>query len=130
MEVQAKVNFGLKTMAKKFRTPTEKVWEKFRKVNGKYNQRIVPPLDRRGNKISSLDDIADTFADNYANISKDLYKKSKPGKNRNKKREVVLLYKKTFTDRELKASINQQKNTAPGEYTIHPQMIKIYHQRQ
>ena len=80
------------------RTPTKKVCEKFRKVNGNYKPRIVSPLDR--------------------------------GKNRNKKREEELPYNKLFTDRELQAAINHQKNTAPGEKTVHPQMIKKnYHQR-
>ena len=30
-----------------------------------------------------------------------------------------------FTDRKRKAAINQQRNTSPGEDTIHPQIIKI-----
>ena len=86
------------------RTLTKKVWEKFRKVNRNFKPRIVPPLDRRENIITSPDKIAiaDTFADHYANISKGLHKKSK-----NKKREEQLLYNKAFTDRELKAVINQ-----------------------
>ena len=50
------------------RTPTKKVCEKFRKINGNYKPRIVRPLDRGGNIITSSDEIADTFADHYANI--------------------------------------------------------------
>ena len=57
-------------------------------------------------------------------LYQDLHKKSKPGKNRNKKREEELPYNKPFTVRELSAAKIQQKNTAPGEDTIHPQMIK------
>ena len=72
--------------------------------------------------ITSPDEIADTFADHYANMSRDLYKKSKPGKKRKKKEELP--YNKPFTDRELKAAIKQQKNTALRKDTIHPQMIK------
>ena len=97
------------------------MWENFRKVNGNYKPRIFPPLDRGGNIITSPDEIADTFADHYAIITKDLYKKKKPGKNRNKKREVVLPYKKTFTDRELKGT--------PGEYTIHPLNLHLVTQQ-
>ena len=55
------------------RTPTKK-------VNGNYKPRIVPPLDTRRNIITTHDEIAD----HYANISIDLHKKSKPGKNRKK----------------------------------------------
>ena len=106
------------------RTPTKKVWEKFRKLNRNYKPRIVPPLDRGINIITLPDEITDTFADHYAKILIDLHKKGKPGKNRNKKREEELPNKKPFTDRELKAAINQQKNTTPGEDTIHLQMLK------
>ena len=56
------------------------VWEKFRKVNINYKPRIVPPLDRGGNIITLPEKISNTFADHYANTSKDLRKKSKPGK--------------------------------------------------
>ena len=41
-----------------------------------------------------------------------------------RKKEEELPYKKAFTDKELKAAIKQQKNTAPGEDTIHSQIIK------
>ena len=37
--------------------------------------------------ITSPDKIADTFADHYANISRDLHKKTKPGKNRKRKKK-------------------------------------------
>ena len=40
------------------------------------------------------------------------------------KKKEELPYDKPFTDRELEAAIKQQKNTVPGENTIHPQMIK------
>ena len=106
------------------RTPTKKVWEKFRKVNGNYKPRIFSTSDRGENIITSPEKIVDTFADYYANISKDLHKKSKQGKNRNKKEEEELPYNKPFTERELKAAINQPKNKVPGNDTIHPQMIK------
>ena len=33
-------------------------------------------------------------------------------------------YNKPFTERELKAAIKQEKNTAPSENTIHPDIIK------
>ena len=46
------------------------------------------------------------------------------GKQRKRKKEEELPYNELFTDRELKIAIKQQKNTAPGEDTIHPQMIK------
>ena len=66
--------------------------EKCRKVNRNYKPRIVPPLHRGGNIITSPDEIAVTFADYYANISKEYIKK----------REEELPSNKP--DRELKAA--------------------------
>ena len=53
------------------RTPIKKVWNKFRKVNGNYKLRIIPPLERRENIITSPDEITDIFANHYVNISRD-----------------------------------------------------------
>ena len=64
----------------KFRTPTKKVWDKFMKVNRNYKPRAIPPLESGRNRITSPDEIAHTFADHYANISQDFYKKGKPEK--------------------------------------------------
>ena len=58
------------------------MWEKFRKVYGNYKPRIVSPLDRGGNIITSPDENADTFIDHYANISKYFHEKTKLGKKR------------------------------------------------
>ena len=48
----------------------------------------------------------------------------------NKNIEEEQAYNKLLTDRELKAAISQQMNTAPRKNTIHSQMKKKnYHQR-
>ena len=62
------------------RTPTKKVWDKFRKVNGNYKPRTIPPLEREGNIITSPEEIADTIADHNANISRDPIRKVNHGK--------------------------------------------------
>ena len=67
------------------RTPTKKVQDKFRKVNRNYKPRTIPPLERGETIITSPAEVADTFADHYANILRDSYKKRKPVKNRKKK---------------------------------------------
>ena len=103
-----------------FKTPTKKVQDKFRKVNRSCKPRIIPPLERERKTIISPEEIAD----NYENILKNPHKKSKPGKNRKRKKEEDLQYNKPFTDRELITAIKQQNNTASGEDIIHPQMIK------
>ena len=103
-----------------FRTPTKKVWDKFKEVKGNYIHRTKSPLERGGNTYTSTDEIAD----HYANILRVPYKKNKPGKHRKRKKEEDLSYNKPFTDRELKQVIKKQKNNVYGENTIHPQMIK------
>ena len=62
------------------KTPTKKVWNKFRKVNGNYKPIIIPPLERGRNTLASPDEITDALADCYANISRDPHKKSKSEK--------------------------------------------------
>ena len=62
------------------RTTTKKVWEKFKKVNGNSKPRIVPPIENGGSIITPPDEIADTFAVYYANISRDPQKERKTGK--------------------------------------------------
>ena len=91
----------------KSRTPTKKVWDKFRKVNGNYKPRTITPLKRGGNIITSPDEITDTFADHNANILRNSHKKSKSGNNRKRKKKEELPYNKPFTDREMKTFIKQ-----------------------
>ena len=75
------------------------MWDKFRKVNGNYKPKIISPLERRGNIITTLDEIADTFTDHYANISRDLQKKNKPGESeigRKKKSYHIINHSQTY----------------------------------
>ena len=39
--------------------------------SGNFKPRIVPPLDRGGNTVTSPDEISDTFADHYLNKMKE-----------------------------------------------------------
>ena len=57
------------------RTPTKKVWEKFKEVDGNCKPRMIPPMERGGRIITTPDEIADTFAVHCANISRDPQKK-------------------------------------------------------
>ena len=85
------------------RTPTKKVWDKLRKVNRNYKPRKIPLLERGGNIITSPDEIADTFVDYYANISRGHIRKANQVQTEWKKEEE-LPYNKPFTDRELKTT--------------------------
>ena len=51
--------------------------------------------------------------------------KSNLRKYKKRKKQDDQPYNESFTKAELKAAIKQQKNTAPGEDTMHFQMIKI-----
>ena len=85
----------------------------------KIKTRIIPPLERGENKITS----SDAIADQYANIPRDSYKKCKSWIHRKRKKGENLPYNKLFTDRT--ENIHKTtKNTASEEDTIHLQMIK------
>ena len=62
------------------RTPTKKLLDKFRKVNGYDKSRTIPPLQRAGDIITSPEEIVDSFSDHYAKISKDPIRKVNQGK--------------------------------------------------
>ena len=47
----------------------------------------IPPIEKGGSIISTPIEIAETFADYYANISRDQNKERKPGKHRKRKKE-------------------------------------------
>ena len=55
--------------------------------------------------------------------------KSNPKKYIRRKKQDNQPYNESFTERELKMAIKQQKNIASGEDTIHLKMIKNYHQK-
>ena len=78
-----------------WQTPTKKVWDKFRKVKGNLKLRTISLLERRGNRIPSSEEIEVTFADHYANISKDPHKKIKQGKNRKKQSYHIINHSQT-----------------------------------
>ena len=85
----------------KLQNPDQEGVDKLRKVNGNYKPTIIPPLERWGNIISSPKEIANIFADQYVNISRDSNKKSKPDKNRKRKKEDELPNNKSLAVREI-----------------------------
>ena len=76
----------------KLQSPNQKV---VGQVNKNNNPRTITPLDKGGNIITSPDDIAETFADYYANILREPHKKSKPGENRKKKNYYIINHSQT-----------------------------------
>ena len=90
----------------------------------KFQNQKIKKVEKEEKMINQHNEIAKIFAYHYAKISRDPYIKSKPKKYRRRKKQDNQPYDEPFTEREVKAVIKQQKNTAPGEDTIHPQ-VKI-----
>ena len=67
--------------------------------NGKFFREFFSnsALKRQGNTITSLGEIAGTFAEHYAYILRNPHKKNKPQKDRKRKKEYYLPYNKLFT---------------------------------
>ena len=104
--------------------------DKFSKVDGNYIPRIILPLEGGGNILTLPDETADIFADYYEKILRDLHKKSKPRKNRKRKKEKELPYSNPFTDRELKTAIKTTKEYSTWRrYYTSPDDKKNYHQK-
>ena len=52
------------------RTPTKTVWEKIRKINGKYYPKPLPAIHNNGHLIKDPIEVANLLASYYSNISK------------------------------------------------------------
>ena len=98
------------------------VWDKLKKVNGSNKPRIVPHWRREERwlpDITKLQKFLQTTIQKFQEIYTWLKEINK------RKQQDNQMYNYPFIERKLKAAIKQQKNTAPGEDTIHPQMIKM-----
>ena len=61
------------------------------KLKGNYKPRITPPLERGAGKITSPDEVTDTFADHYANILRDPIRKVNQRKTERKKKSYHII---------------------------------------
>ena len=80
-------------------------------------------MESGGRTITQPKEIAETFVEYYKEISQNTQRKQETKKKKIREKPDNYPYNETFTEKELKTAINQQKNTSPGEDTIHPQMI-------
>ena len=92
-------------------------------------QTSLMSLENGGKMVAQHIEIAEIFAGHYVRISRDSHMKSKLKKYIRWKKQDNQPYNESFTERELKMAIKQQKNIASGEDTIHLKMIKNYHQK-
>ena len=113
------------------KTPLSTVWKKIRKIAGKYIPSQPPVLKVNGNTITDPHEVANTFANHFANISRKGI--DKPYANHRQREEQKQIdfssareetYNMTFTRKELDAALVKSNDTAPGPDNIPYAMIK------
>ena len=116
------------------KTPSNKVWNMIRKINGKNVPNHLHHLkDPNGNLITNKEDIANRIAQTFENnSSSDSY--SEKFQNIKQKQERTKLdfhtndhnlrYNKKFKLRDLKRALRKAKDSAPGIDQIHYQILK------
>ena len=107
------------------KTPTSQIWQKIRKINGKYTPKPYPNLRIDQKIITSPNEVANAFAEYYASISTAKHQHRIPQKinqNVNNGNADINL---DFTMRELEESIRQlEEGKSTGEDQIENTMIK------
>ena len=114
------------------RTTLTSVWTMTRKIVGKYRPSIVSHLQTGGNKIQTLDGIADTLASSFAfNSSSEnctpAFKKHKliaEKKTLSFSSDNSEYYNEEFSLTELKHALEKSRDTSPGLDLIHYQILK------
>ena len=105
------------------KTPSTKVWQRIKKINGHYSLKPTPTLLINGKMISSPKEVANTLAQHYSAVSTGplpLMQQQQRHQASNHQN-----YNKEFTLKELNGAINQAKNkSSPGEDHIHNNMLK------
>ena len=107
------------------KTPTRKVWEKIKKIEGKYNPKPLPILIDNGTQVESPTDVANLFANYYSEISSQNQATKTKTKCKKRKVEPDEEYNNPFDMSELTDVIHLLKdNKSPGEDFIENIMIK------
>lgn len=106
------------------KTPTKYVWEKIKKINGKYIPKPQPVLKHQGNLIVDPMDVANILASHYAEVSSN---------NQIPCQAISLtdlsnndeIFNVPFTQAELSSALNRTKDkSSPGEDNINNIMLK------
>ena len=113
-------------------TPIKRIWEKFRKINGKYNTSSRHALINNGNKIIDTYEISNILGENFEKVSGndnlDEYfrkiKTSAENKPINFETLEDIYYNRRFNIVELEYAISTCDNSAPGKDNICFEMIK------
>ena len=105
------------------RTPTKQVWHKLKKIEGKFNPKPQPILQKDGQIIKDPVEVANVFASYYATISTAKNKTVKNKTRANTRR--IEEYNHPLTMKELSAALLDIKdNKAPGEDKVQNIMLK------
>ena len=107
------------------KTPTSQVWQKIRKINGKYIPKPHPTLKINDNIVTSHKDVADAFAKHYTSMSFTRNQQRIPHYLLNEDKTEDPTLNLTFNMRELEGSLQQlEDKKATGEDTIENAMLK------
>ena len=113
-------------------TPIKKIWEKFRKINGKFNNSSRHAINNNGNRIIDTYKICNLLGDNFEKISSnnnldEHFRKLKTTTEKNPLNfETVedIYYNKKFSMVELEYALSTCDNSAPGKDNVCFEMIK------
>ena len=113
-------------------TPIKKIWEKFRKINGRYNNTTRHALINNGNKIIDTYEISNILGENFARISSnnnldEHFRNIKVTAERepiNFETLEDIYYNKKFSMIELEFALSTCNDSAPGKDEICFEMIK------
>ena len=109
--------------------PTAKVWDRIRKIKGKYQPKPNPTINHNNTIVTNPKEVPNIFAEYYADTSKgtglkpqkSLTKiKQKTGTSIEEQQDINEL----FNMRELKSVLKKVKSTSPGHDNIHNKMIQ------
>ena len=112
-------------------TPITSVWNKVRKLSGKYIPKPLPSLLVDNNLISDSKSVADILANHFSKVSsrsnygQEFREMASELQCPNFTSDNTEYYNRLFSLKELQYAISRSKNTSPGEDTIQADMIKM-----
>ena len=110
-------------------TPIASVWNKIRKLSGKYVPKPLPSLVVDGCLISNSDRVADTLAAHFSSVSSstnyanDFRERARVTPAPDFTSGNTEYYNEAFSDRELRFALSKTANNSPGEDMINAELI-------
>ena len=112
------------------KTPSRVVWQKIRKLSGKFVPSPLPTLKINGSPITEPIEVANKLGEHFSKISSS--SNYPPDFQRIKDAQITLnfksgkfeAYNKIFSLREFREALSSTESTAPGEDSINYEMLK------